>query len=61
MTAISRSIQCTVWRTGKRILTIKNEGKVHIRHFFFFFFLLKKNAADAHRIIYETYGENINH
>lgn len=31
----------------------------HIRHYFLFCFHQKKSAADSHRIICETYGENI--
>jgi len=33
--------------------------KEHIRHCLLFCFYQKKNAADAHRNIYETYDENI--
>jgi len=33
--------------------------KEHIRHCLLFCFHQKKSAADAHRIICETYGENV--
>jgi len=34
-------------------------NKEHIRHCLLFCFHQKKNAADAHRIICETYDENV--
>jgi len=38
--------------------TIKNRVR-NIRHCLLFYFHQKKSAADAHRIICETYDENI--
>jgi len=34
-------------------------NKEYILHRFLFYFHQKKNATDAHRIICETYGENV--
>jgi len=35
------------------------QDKEHVRYCLLFCFHQKKSAADAHRIIYETYDENI--
>ena len=34
-------------------------NKRHLREFFIYFFNLKKSAAEAHRLLVETYGEAV--
>jgi len=43
------------------ISMIMEPDKEHIRHYLLFCFHQKKSAADAHRIICETYDENVSH
>jgi len=40
----------------KLVSGLKMEPKQHIRYCLLFCFHQKKSATDAHRIIYETYG-----